>query len=214
MQRQWTVPLPAVQQAAAAVSACPCRRRGCPQCRPPAGCGCPQAASVVRAADRRCLPAAPTWPGTQGCPRNRTPRPCPPGVRECGRLLAGRLLSAAVVSAAPLSRAGTWRSLAADRPCTPRRRRPVDANRRIRCLRRQQILDAGDCPDQGVRRTAGCCSLRTPWQCPRCVRNRGRPAMPSGRPGVHRGHRRLRGVWCYRKRSPDRWPLVWCCHRR
>jgi hypothetical protein len=32
--------------------------------------------------------------------------------------------------------------------------------------------------------------------------------------GVHRRHRRrLRGGCCYRKRSPDRWPLVLCRHR-
>jgi transposase len=48
-----------------------------------------------------------------GCLRNRTPRQCPPDVRECGRVLVGRLLFAA--AAAPLSRAGTWRSPAADR---------------------------------------------------------------------------------------------------
>jgi hypothetical protein len=44
----------------------------------------------------------------------------------------------------------------------------------------QHNLDAGGCPDQGVRRTA-CRSLRTRWQCPRCVRNCGRLAMVSGR---------------------------------
>jgi hypothetical protein len=76
---------------------------------------------------------------------------------------------------------GDIRSPAPDRPCTPPAT-AVDANRRLRCLRRQQNLDAGGCPDQGVRRTACCRSLRTPWQCPLCVRHCGRLAMPSGRP--------------------------------
>jgi hypothetical protein len=51
------------------------------------GCRCPQAASAVAHLDRRSPPAAPTWPGTQGRPRNRTPRQCPPCVRDCGQVL-------------------------------------------------------------------------------------------------------------------------------
>jgi hypothetical protein len=57
----------------------------------------------------------------------------------------------------------------------------VDANRRIQCPWRQRNLDAGGCPDEGVRRTVCRRCRRTPRQCPRCVRNCGRLAMRSGR---------------------------------
>jgi hypothetical protein len=179
----------------------------------PAACGLRGSASRVR-----CPSGEPSVSAgcadlarNPGCPRNRTPRQCPPEVRECGWVLAGRLLSAAAV--APLSRAGTWRSPAADRPCTPRRRRQYTP---AACsvhggsgTSTRAAVQTRVSPDGGLPQPAGHCG-----QCPLCVRNRGRPAMVSGRPGVHRGHRRLRGGCCYRKRSPDRWPLVGCRHRR
>jgi hypothetical protein len=215
-KRQWTVPLPAVQQAATAVSACPCRSRRCPQWRPPAGWVWPQAASAVAHLDRRCLPAAPTWPGTQGV--------CGTGHRSsvrwtsgiAGQVPAGRPLSAADTAAAPLSRAG---GDGGRRRPTVHARPPataVDPGRRRRCLRRQQNLDAGGCPDQGVRRTACCRSLRTTVAVSAVLPALRPPGDGVRMAGVHRGHRRrLWGGCCYRKRSPDRWLLNRCCsHRR
>jgi hypothetical protein len=100
-KRQWTVPLTAVQRGPAVVSGRPCRRRGCPQRRTPAGCQCPQAASAVHtsgpsvSAGRADLARNPSR-----CPRNRTPRQCPLCVWECGQVLAGRPLSTADTAAA------------------------------------------------------------------------------------------------------------------
>jgi hypothetical protein len=146
-----------------------------------------------------------------GCPRNRTPRQCPPEVRECGWVLAGRLLSAAAV--APLSRAGTWRSPAADHPCSPGRRRQYTpaacsvhggSGTSTRAAVQTRV-------SAGRRAAAACRTLRAVS----VVRPEPRPPGDGVRTaGVHRGHRRLRGGCCYRKRSPDRWPLVGCRHRR
>jgi hypothetical protein len=201
-------PLPQCPRAPAAVA-------GCPPCRPPAGCGCPQATSAVahvRTADVR---RRPTWPTPQRRPQNRTPRQSPLDVRACDQVLAGRPPSAADTAAAPLSRAGDM-AVASGRPslhAPPAT--AVDPGRRTRCLRRQHNLDAGDCPDQGVRRTAGC---RSPPDlvavCPRWFRNCGRLAMVSGRRGPPPTPPPPAGGCCYRKRSPGRWPLVGCRHRR
>jgi hypothetical protein len=186
--------LPAVQQAAAAVSACPCRGRRCPLCRPPVGCGvsavrirCPRVRTVDVCRLRR--------PGRNpGASTERTPWQCPLDIRDCGQVLAGRPPIAADTAAAPLSRAGTWWSPAADRPCTSRRLRPVDANRRIRCPRWQQNLDVGGCPDEGVHRTTGC---RRPVDTAAVSAVRPklrRLAMPSGRLGSTADTAAARGV--------------------
>jgi hypothetical protein len=122
-KRQWTVPLPAVHQAAAAVSACPCRsvrvpcrsvRVPLPQCpRAPAAVAGVRSAGHLRAAsvrkphplstppDRRCpLAGADLARNPSRCPRTRTPRQCPRWVWACGRVLAGRPLSTADTAAA------------------------------------------------------------------------------------------------------------------
>jgi hypothetical protein len=65
-KRQWTVVLSAIQQAAAAASACPRRRRGCSQCRPPASCRCPQAASTVHTSGPPMSAGCADLAGTQG----------------------------------------------------------------------------------------------------------------------------------------------------
>jgi hypothetical protein len=159
--------------------------------------------------------AAPTCPGTQARPAEPDTAAVSAG-RPGWRPGAGR--TAAIRRGhgrSPLSRAGTWRSPAADRPCTPAPATAVDANRRRRCLRRQRNLHAGGCPDEGVRRTACRRSLRTLWQCPRCVRHCGRLAMVSGRRCPPRTPPSPAGGCCYRKRSPARRPLDGCCgHRR
>jgi hypothetical protein len=217
-KRQWTVPLPAVQPAAAAVSACPCRSRaGVHRAGRLRVAGVRRPRPLSERPDRRCLPAAPTWPATEGCPRHRTPRQCPLDVRNCGQMvLAGRLLSAAD-TAAPLSRAGDMAmAVAGGRPsmhAPPAT--AVDASRRRRCLRRQPNLDAGGCPDQGVRRTAsaaacghggnvrGASGTAAAWRwCPDGWCPSRTPPPPAR-------------VRCYRNRSPDRWLLNRCCsHRR
>jgi hypothetical protein len=114
--------------------------------------------------DRRCPPAARTWRGTQQvsaepsrCPRNRTPRQCPRCGWACGRVLAGRLLFTADTAAA-LSRTETPRPPVADRPGTP--------------------TDCGS----GTGR-----HLPTLPGCPRCLRNCGYLAVPSGRLDGSRG---------------------------
>jgi hypothetical protein len=121
----------AVDGAAAGCPAWPCRRvrTTLPRSRvsaasTPAGCRCPPAASAVHvSAPSTSAGCADLARNPSRCPRNRTPRQCPLDVRESDEVLAGRPRSAADTAAAPLSRAGTWRSPAADRPCTPRRLR-------------------------------------------------------------------------------------------
>jgi hypothetical protein len=121
----------AVDGAAAGCPAWPCRRvrTTLPPSQVsavPADCGLPVSTSRVRghaSGPSMSAGCADLARNPSRCPRNRTPRPCPRCVRDCGQMLAGRPLSAVDTAAAPLSRAGTWRSQAADRPCTPRRLR-------------------------------------------------------------------------------------------
>jgi hypothetical protein len=220
-KRQWTVGLPAVQPAAAAVSACLCRgvRAPLPQSRVST---VPAAYGLRVSAGRVHCPHL--WTG--GVCRLRRPGPEPRGVRGtghrgsvrwtsgiAGQVPAGRPLSAADTAAAPLSMAGTWRSPAADRPSRPAGC-GSDASRGIRCLRRQQHPQRRrpsrpGCPPHGV----------LPQPADTATVSVVRPALrPPGdgvrTAGVHRGHRRLRAGCCYRKRSPDRWPLVWYRHCR
>jgi hypothetical protein len=187
-KRQWTVPLTAVQQAAAAVSAypcrsvrVPCRSRGCPPCRPPAGCGCPQAASTVHTSGPEVSAGCAELARTPGHVRGTGH---PGRVRWTSGLRPGpgrTPPSAADTAAAPLSRAGHV-AVAGGRPSMHARRpRQWTPTARMQCPRRQHNLDAGGCPDQGVRRTACRRSLRTLRHCPRCVRHCGRLAMVSGR---------------------------------
>jgi hypothetical protein len=127
-----------------------------------------------------------------------------PGLRPgAGR----RPPSAADTATAPMSRAETWRS-----PTTVPARpsaTTVDPGRRTRCPQRQHNLDAGSCPDQGVRRTTECRRLPALRQCVRgasgtapawrwCPDGWGPPPTPP--PPA--------GGCCYRKRSPARRPLV------
>jgi hypothetical protein len=57
----------------------------------------------------------------------------------------------------------------------------VDANHRTRRLRRQQNLDGGGCPDEGVRRTAFYRSLPDTAAVSAVLPELGRLAMPSRR---------------------------------
>jgi hypothetical protein len=200
-------PLPQCPRAPAAVARVSTVPAAC-ELRVSAGCVCGRRFGPPMSAGCADLARNP------GRPRGRTPPRCPLDVRECGRLLAGRPLSAADTAAAPLSRAGTWRSPAADRPCTPRRRWQWTPTAADGVHGGSTNLAAGGCPDQGVRRPAYCRWRRTLRQCP--------PVRPALRPlgcrpdgwGPPRTPPPPAGVRCYRKRSPDRWPLVWCRHRR
>jgi hypothetical protein len=199
-------PLPQCPQAHAAVAGVPV----------PAACGLRVSVRGPRLLstppDRRCLSAAPTWPeprGVHGTGHRGSVR-WTSGMRPG----AGRPLAAADTATGPLSRAGT-RRYAGGRPFMPTLPASArEANRRSRCPRWQHNLDAGGCPDQGVRRTAGCrrpvdtaavsavrparrrLAMRPDGWCP--------PRTPSPPAGVR----------CYRNRSPARRPLVGCRHRR
>jgi hypothetical protein len=89
-----------------------------------------------------------------GRPRNRTPRHCPPWVRDCGQVLAGRPPFAADTAAAPRSRLGTWRSPAADRPCPPASdgtgRQPAPTVSTPAAQARRGRLSRPGCPPDGV----------------------------------------------------------------
>jgi hypothetical protein len=212
-KRQWTVPLPAVQQAAAAVSV------PMPQSRVstvPAACGlrvsagrvrCPSGGPSVSAgcADLARNPGVSAEPDTAAVSAGR------PGVRPvAGRTAALRRGHdrGAPEQGRDMAIAGSRPSMHAP-PATRWTQSPSTVSAAVAEPGRGRLSRPGCPPDGGLPQPAGHCG-----QCPLCVRNRGRPAMVSGRPGVHRGHRRLRGGWCYRKRSPDRWPLVWCRHCR
>jgi len=188
-------PCPRAPAAAARVSTVPA---------PATGRGCPQAASAVATLDRRCLPAAPTWPATQRCPRNRAPRPCPPCVPGVRQVLAGRPPSGADTATAP-EQGGRQGG----------RRRPTIHAR-----------PAGDGsghqpPTDGLHSSTT--STRTAVQTGVSAARRAAAARWTLRPpgdgvrtaGVQCGHRRPpAGVRGYRKRSPGSWPLEGCRHRR
>jgi hypothetical protein len=212
---RWTVLLPAVQRGRAVVSARPCRGRGAGSVGHlrPAGVRQPRPQSTRP--DRRCPGGrADLSRNPSRGPRNRTPRQRPLYVRDCGRMLAGRPLPPRTRPRLPLSRTGTRRSQAADRPSTPRRLRQqwtqaAAAVSTAAAAPRRGRLSGRGCPPHGM----------LPQQADTAAVS---AAVPELRPpgdavrtaGVHRGQHRLRGVCCYRKRSPDRWPLVWCRHRR
>jgi hypothetical protein len=199
-------------RAAAAVSACPCRRRGCPPCRPPAGCGVRRLRPLSTPPDRRCPPAAPTWPATQDV-RGTGDR----GSVRWTSGSAGQVLPDGRhpprTRPQPLSRAGTWRSPAADRRCTPRPATAVDANRphavsTAAAEPRPGRLSRPGCPPHGVLpQPADTAAVSTVLPEPRPLGCRPDGWCPPRTPPPA-------GVRCYRKRSPDRWRLVWCRHRR
>jgi hypothetical protein len=207
-KRQWTVPLPAVQQAAAAVSACHA-----------AVAGVHRAGRLRVAGVRRPRPRSHIW--TADVRRLRQPGPEPRGVRGTGHRGSVRWTSGLPPGAgrtaalprghrrSPPEQGGGYGGASGRPSMHAPPATALDANRRIPCLWRQQNLDAGGCPDEGVRRPADTAAVSA-------VRPELRPPGDGVRTaGVHRGHRRrLRGGCCYRKRSPDRWPLVRCSHRR
>jgi hypothetical protein len=179
-------PLPQRPPTHAAVSAYPCRAvagvHSAGRLQVASG---RKAASAVAQLDRRCLPAALTWPGTQGVHgtghRGSVRRTSGIAARYCrtAALRRGHGRGAPEQSR-DMAVAGGRPSMHAP-PATA-----VDA-RRLQCPRWQHNLDAGGCPDQGVRRTACCRSLDTaavstvvpePWPHGDGVRTA----------GVHRGH--------------------------
>jgi len=210
-KRQWTVRLPAVQQAAAAVSACPCRSRA----------GVHRAGRLRVAGVRRLRLRSQVGPlmsagcadlaGTQGRPRNRTPRQCPLDVRPA----AGRTAALRRGHGRGAPEQGRDMAIAGGRPSM---HAPpvaaVDANRRRRCPRRQHKprrgrLSRPGCPPHGVLPLAADTAAVSAGASGTAAARRCRPdgwCPPRTPPPA--------GVRCYRKRSPDRWPLVWCRHCR
>jgi hypothetical protein len=214
-KRQWTVRLPAVQQAAAAVSPCPCRSRA----------GVHRAGRLRAAGVRRLRLRSQVW--TADVCRLRRPGPQPrasagpdtaavsagrPGVRPG----AGRTAALRRGHGRGAPEQGRDMAIAGGRPSmhVPPAA-AVEANRRMRCPReaaQTSTRAAVQTRVSAARRAAAggghCGSVR------RCVRNCGRPAMPSGRLVSTADTAAACGVCGYRKRSPDRWPLVWCRHCR
>jgi hypothetical protein len=189
-KRQWTVPLPAVQPAAAAVSACPCRSRGCPPCRPPAGLRvsagrvrCPSVRTVGVCRLRR------PGPQPRPCPRNWTPRPCPLDVGIAARSWPDAAIRRGHSRGAPeqgRARGGRRRPTVHARPPAT----AVDANRphavsTAAAQSRRGRLSRPGCPPHGV----------PPQPADTAALSAVRPALrPPGdavrTAGVHRGHRR------------------------
>jgi hypothetical protein len=154
-KRQWTVRLPAVQQAAAAVSPCPCRSRA----------GVHRAGRLRAAGVRRPRPRSQVW--TADVCRLRRPGPQPrasagpdtaalsagrPGVRPG----AGRTAALRRGHGRGAPEQGRDMAIAGGRPSmhVPPAA-AVEANRRMRCPRRQHKprrgrLSRPECPPHGV----------------------------------------------------------------
>jgi hypothetical protein len=212
---RWTVLLPAVQCGRAVVSARPCRGRGCRQRRASAGCRYPQAASAVHARpDRGCRPAAPTWLGTQQVSAEP----------DTAAVSAGRLRLRPAAGQTAAIRRGHGRgspeqggdlAVAGGGPSwTPAGdgsgRQPPHTVSTAAAEPRRGRLSRRGCPPHGMlpqpadtaRVSAVLPELRPPGDAVRTA-------------GVRHGYfRRLRGVCCYRKRSPARRPLDGCRHRQ
>jgi hypothetical protein len=219
------VPFPAGHPSGSGRFRCRLSSRPLPQCpRAPAavagvhragrlrGCGCPQAASAVRAsgpsvsagcADLARNPGVSAEPDTAAVSAGR------PGLRPG----AGR--TAAL-------RRGHGGSPEQGRGYGGRRSRPSMPPHQLR-----QWTPTAACSVHGGSRTSTRAAVQTRVSAARrlpppadtaavsAVRPELRPPGDGVRTaGVHRRHRRLRGGCGYRKRSPDRWPLAWCRHRR
>jgi hypothetical protein len=211
-KRQWTVRLPAVQP-----GRCRSVRVPLPPSRVstvPAACGlrCPQAASAVHTSGPPVSAGCADLARNPGRPRNRRPRQCPLDVRECRPGAAGRPPSAADTAAAPEQ--GRDMAIAGGRPSMHARpATAVDANRphavsTAAAEPRPGRLSRPGCPPHGVLpQPADTAAVSTVLPEPRPLGCRPDGWCPPRTPPPA-------GVRCYRKRSPDRWRLVWCRHRR
>jgi hypothetical protein len=149
----------------------------------PAACGLPVSAGRVR-----CPTFGP--PMSAGCAdlarnpgasANRTPRQCPLDVRECGSCWPDGRSPPRTQPQPPEQGRGMDGRRQPTRPCRLTSygsggQLPHTASTAAAAPRRGRLSRPGCPPHGGLPQPAGHCG-----QCPRCVRNRGRPAMPSGR---------------------------------
>jgi hypothetical protein len=187
---RWTVVLPAVQRDVAVMSARPCRRRGCPQHRAPAGCRCPPAASAVHASGPSMSAGGADLarnPGVSAEPDTAAVSTMRPGLRPgAGRTADIRRGHGRRPPEQGGRFGGRWQPTVHARPAGY----GSGHKRRTRRPRRQRNLDAGGCPDEGVRRTACCRSLPDTAAVSAVLPELRPPGDAVRTAGVHRGHRR------------------------